>query len=618
MARYVVARLIQLLFVLIGVSIVVFVTMHLLPGDVAQLLLGDHATNEQLQRLREQLGLDQPVWVQYGRFMVEAVRGDLGVSIQSNRPALDDVLTGFPVTLQLALASLLLASLCGVPVGVLAAMRQGSRFDAVVMTLTLFGVSMPIFWLGLMLLVLFAAGLGWLPVGGLMPVGLDPPRITGMSVIDSLLSGNATMIGASLRHMLLPAVTLASVPLALIARITRAEVLSAATADHVRTARAKGVTDAGVTLRHILRNAAIPIVTVIGLQLGLLLSGAVLTETIYSLPGLGRLMVELDPVARLFGGAGGCAVHRRVVRAGEPRGRYPVCGARSAHQPVMSVTIASPPGVIRRALRGTGARFGLAIAVVFLALTVLAPLVAPFDPYEQDLSNALSPPSALHWFGADQYGRDTLSRILYGTRTALLAIVMADGLALLLGGALGLVAGYAGGRVDALIMRLVDVLLAFPYLLLALIIVAVLGPSLTNSVIAIGIIYTPQYARLMRGQVLSVQAADFVVAARSIGAGRLRVMLRHVLPNSFTPVLVLATLQSGAVVVETAGLSFLGLGAQPPSPDWGALLAEGHGYFLTAWWIATFPGMAIFLVVVGFNLLGDALRDQYDPRLRAR
>ncbi len=292
MAHYVAARLIQLLFVLIGVSIVVFVTMHLLPGDVAQLLLGDHATNEQLYRLREQLGLNQPVWVQYVRFMADALHGDLGTSIQSNRPALDDVMTAFPVTLQLALASLLLASLCGVPVGVLAAVRQGSRFDTVVMTLTLFGVSMPIFWLGLMLLVLFAAGLGWLPVGGLMPVGLDPPRITGMSVIDSLLSGNPAMIGASLRHMLLPAVTLASVPLAMIARITRAEVLSAASADHVRTARAKGVADAQVILWHVLRNAAIPIVTVIGLQLGLLLSGAVLTETIYSLPGLGRLMVD--------------------------------------------------------------------------------------------------------------------------------------------------------------------------------------------------------------------------------------------------------------------------------------------------------------------------------------
>ena len=288
----------------------------------------------------------------------------------------------------------------------------------------------------------------------------------------------------------------------------------------------------------------------------------------------------------------------------------------------MSATtvIAAPtaPGIVRRALRRTSARLGLAITLLFLSLTVLAPLIAPYDPTDQDLSNALSPPSAEHWFGADQYGRDMLSRILFGTRTALLSIVMADGLALIIGGSLGLLAGYLGGKVDAMVMRLVDVLLAFPYLLLALIIVAVLGPSLTNSVIAIGIIYTPQYARLMRGQVLTVQAAEFVTAARSIGAGQLRVMLRHVLPNSFTPVLVLATLQSGAVVVETAGLSFLGLGAQPPSPDWGALLADGHPYFLTAWWIATFPGLAIFLVVVGFNLLGDALRDQYDPRMRMR
>jgi ABC-type dipeptide/oligopeptide/nickel transport system permease component len=290
--HYVASRLIQLVFVLIGVSVVVFVTMHLLPGDVAQLLLGEHATNEQLQRLREQLGLDQPVWVQYGRFMQAALQGDLGISVQTNHPALKDVLTAFPVTLQLALTSLLLAGAIGIPIGVLSAVRRDSRLDAVVMTLTLFGVSMPIFWLGLMLLLLFAAGLDWLPVGGLMPIGLDPPRITGMSVVDSLLSGNARMILASLRHMVLPAVTLASVPLALIARITRAEVLSAATADHVRTARAKGVAESRVVLRHVLRNAAIPIVTVIGLQAGLLLSGAVLTETIYSLPGLGRLMVD--------------------------------------------------------------------------------------------------------------------------------------------------------------------------------------------------------------------------------------------------------------------------------------------------------------------------------------
>lgn len=274
-----------------------------------------------------------------------------------------------------------------------------------------------------------------------------------------------------------------------------------------------------------------------------------------------------------------------------------------------------PPG-LRRVLRRWPARVGLTIVVLLLALVALAPLVAPYDPFDQDLSNALSPPSREHLFGADQYGRDMFSRVIYGTRTALVAVIVADGLALLLGSAMGLVAGFFGGRTDAALMRFTDILLAFPYLLLALIIVAALGPGLTNSMIAIGIVATPQYARLLRGQVLAVLQADYVAAARSVGATRLRLMLRHVLPNSAAPILVMATLQAGSVVVETAGLSFLGLGAQPPSPDWGALLADGQSYFLSAWWIATFPGLAIFVVVLGFNLLGDALRDHYDPRRR--
>jgi peptide/nickel transport system permease protein len=282
----------------------------------------------------------------------------------------------------------------------------------------------------------------------------------------------------------------------------------------------------------------------------------------------------------------------------------------------IAVAPARPERVLSRAFRRTGARIGLFIACVFLILTFAAPLIAPYAPDDQDLSSALTPPSLDHLFGADQYGRDMLSRVIYGSRTALVAIVVADGLALVVGGTFGLVAGFIGGGVDSVIMRLVDIMLAFPYLLLALIIVAALGPSLTNSIIAIGIIYTPQYARLMRGQVIAIQDSDFVWAARSVGATRLRVMLRHVLPNSLSPVLVMATLQAGSVVVEIAGLSFLGLGAQPPSPDWGALLADGQSYFLSAWWIATFPGLAIFLVVIGFNMLGDAMRDHFDPRRR--
>ena len=292
MTRFILGRVGQLVIVLIGVSIIVFFTMHVLPGDVATLLLGERATMAQLESLRHQLGLDQPIVVQYFDFIAQMVRGDFGTSLRSNHPAFADVWSAFPITLQLALAALLLATVIGVPIGVVAAMRSGGIWDNFLMTATLFGVSMPIFWLGLMLLLVFGAWLDWLPIGGLMPTGLDVPRVTGMTVVDSLISGRPDLITASVSYLILPTVTLATIPLAMIARITRSEMLAMASLDHVRTARAKGMPEWRVIVRHILRNALIPVVTVIGLQLGLLLSGAVLTETIFSLPGLGRLMVD--------------------------------------------------------------------------------------------------------------------------------------------------------------------------------------------------------------------------------------------------------------------------------------------------------------------------------------
>jgi len=292
MTRYAIGRLGQLVLVLIGVSMVVFFTMHVLPGDVATLLLGERATLAQLAQLRHQLGLDQPVWMQYLDFAAQAARGDFGMSLRSNHAAFADVWTAFPVTLQLALTSLAIAVALGVPLGVLAGTRPGGWLDNAVLTLTLFGVSMPIFWLGLMLLLLFGAWLEWLPIGGLMPTGVDVPRVTGMTVLDSLIALRPDLLAISLQYLALPAVTLATIPLAMITRITRSEMLATAGLDHVRTARAKGMPERRVIVRHILRNALIPVVTVIGLQLGLLLSGAVLTETIFSLPGLGRLMVD--------------------------------------------------------------------------------------------------------------------------------------------------------------------------------------------------------------------------------------------------------------------------------------------------------------------------------------
>lgn len=292
MLDYLAGRFGQLLLVLFGVSVVVFVTMHLLPGDVATLLLGDRATAASLVRLRHQLGLDQPVVVQYWRFLTGALSGDFGTSLRDNRPAIGEVLEAFPVTVELTLSALWLAVMIGVPLGVVAALKEGTWIDTAITTPTLFGVSMPVFWLGLMALLLFSEKLGWLPVGGMMPIGVHMARPTGLSIVDAVLSGRPVLVWQAVRHLILPAATLATIPLALITRITRGEMLSNMHLEHVRTARAKGLPEGRVIRAHILRNALIPVLTVIGLQLGLLLSGAVLTETIFSLPGLGRLIVD--------------------------------------------------------------------------------------------------------------------------------------------------------------------------------------------------------------------------------------------------------------------------------------------------------------------------------------
>jgi peptide/nickel transport system permease protein len=272
----------------------------------------------------------------------------------------------------------------------------------------------------------------------------------------------------------------------------------------------------------------------------------------------------------------------------------------------------------RRVVRSTNLVVGAAILIVVIGSAVFASQIAPYSPIDQAFSDQLRSPSPAHWFGTDEFGRDIFSRVVYGARIALVIGTLADGIAVLLGVLLGVVAGYFGGRADAAIMRSVDVMLAFPYLLLAMIVVAILGPSLTNAMIAIGIVYTPQFARLVRGAVLAIREQEFVEAAGAVGAGAVRILGRHVLPNVLSPIIVLATLTVGFTIVETAGLSFLGLGATPPTPEWGSMLATGRSFMLTAPWIATFPGLAILVTVVGFNLVGDGLRDLLDPRLRGR
>jgi peptide/nickel transport system permease protein len=269
---------------------------------------------------------------------------------------------------------------------------------------------------------------------------------------------------------------------------------------------------------------------------------------------------------------------------------------------------------LKRLARRGGAMFGFAVVVFFVLLALLAPWLAPYDPIATNWSAIRAAPSAAHWFGGDELGRDVLSRIVWGARASILAGVVSVSISLALGVPIGLLAGYAGRWVDALISRVTDAMLACPFLILAIALAAFLGPSLTNAMIAIGISATPIFIRLTRAQVLSAKAEDYVEAARALGNPHLRIALRHIFPNIVAPLIVQATLAIAAAVIAEASLSFLGLGQQPPAPSWGSMLNTARNYIDQAPWMAIWPGVSIFFLVLSFNLLGDGLRDALDPR----
>src|SRR6516162_8518106 len=271
---------------------------------------------------------------------------------------------------------------------------------------------------------------------------------------------------------------------------------------------------------------------------------------------------------------------------------------------------------IRQFKRRKGAVLALVVIAIFVAAAVLAPLISPYNPDLQTWTAVRKAPSALHWFGTDDVGRDVLSRVIFGARASLLAGVISVAIALLVGVPVGLISGYLGGFIDALFSRITDALLACPFLILAIALAAFLGPSLGNAMIAIGITTTPIFVRLTRGQVMAVKVEDYVEAARTVGNPHWRIALVHILPNILPALLVQATLSIAAAIIAEAALSFLGLGQQPPAPSWGSMLNAAQRFLVNAPWMAIWPGLAIFLTVLSFNLVGDGLRDALDPRSR--
>ncbi len=558
MVQYTIRRLLSSIPVLIGIVVVVFALARLIPGDPCRAMLGEQATDVVCDRWNHEKGFDRPITAQFGIYVSELLQGNFGSSIRFSRPVTIILAERLPMTIELSLAALAIAIVVGVPAGIISAVRHNSPVDVGTMIAANIGVSMPVFWLGLMLAYLFSVVLGLLPPSGRVTAGISSipfyqvwglglDRATpvykvfeffaNLYVFNSLITGQWAALKDVLTHLILPSMALATIPLAIIARMTRSSLLDVLGQDYVRAAKAKGVPRRTVVLKHAFRNALLPVVTIIGLSLGSLLGGAVLTETVFGLAGVGRILFEAItardyPIIQAF-----TLVIAAGVRRAEPAGGSVVHLPRPAHpsgvRPALTADTADAARLLpaegihgepvslwrtawRRLFQRRSAVAGLVILGFLVATAILAPWIAPYDPNQVLIGiepvDARQPPcihllgcpanQPQHLMGTDSNVRDLFSRVVYGTRYSLAIGFTAVGFAIVVGTLLGAFAGQVGGATDNIIMRIMDVLLAFPALLLAIAIVAVLGPGLTNALIAIGIVSIPIYARVMRASVL--------------------------------------------------------------------------------------------------------------------
>lgn len=591
MGKYIVKRILQVIPMLFILSLIVFMMVRLIPGDPVDMMLGMDIPKDTKEYERERLGLNDPLYIQYFRFVGNALHGDLGTSIFSGKPVVEELAKRFPKTLTLAVGGTLFGAAVGVLLGIIAAIHRNKFADNLIMVLSLLTVSTPSFFLALILMLIFCLNLRWLP-----SIGMD------------------TWQGA-----ILPIATLGLQAIGSIARTTRSAMLDVIHQDYIRTSRSRGVPERVITYRHAFKNALIPVLTTIGLRFGGLLAGATLVETVFSIPGIGRFVV--DSVSnRDYPAIQGAVLVLAVTfvlvntlvdllyAAVDPRVKY---GLRRN-----TADMKNKHPVLRRFMRRKVSVVAAAVLILFVLIAILGPLVWQVDPLKQSVMKKYGPMTVQHPLGTDNLGRDTLARMIYGARVSL-AISFAGVLSgALIGVLLGVSAGYFGGWVDAIISRFIDILLAFPGLLLAITIVAVLGPGSVNTVIAITIFTIPGLTRMVRSVVLSLKSSEYVEACKTMGESNLRIILTHVIPNSMSQIIVNVTLSLGTAILTASSLSFLGLGVTPPEAEWGAMLSQMREVIRTYPTGVLVPGIAITLVVMSFSLVGDGLRDALDPKLK--
>ena len=608
MSLFLAKRFATFVATLFGTTVITFLALEILPGDPARVILGVEAPESAVQALREQLGLDRPALDRYLDWVGGLATGNLADSYTYSVPVDELLAARLEITVPLALLAMALSVAMAMVLGVFAAAHHNRRGDVAVMGVSQLGISVPNFWLALLLILLFAVHLRWFSAGG--------------------FPGWDAGVGPALKSLLLPALALATVQGAILTRFTRSAVLETMREDYVRTARAKGLTRGQTLRRHVLRNAMIPIVTVMGLQFANLLAGTIVVENVFALPGVGRLILQAitnrdivvvrDVVTLL-------AAMVVMINLGVDL-LYAAIDPRLKSSDVCLDAQSAPAARGRRprARRARPRRWwtanrsfavGAALSGTLVGMAAVSVVWTPYDPTKIDIRNRFAAPSWEHWMGTDQFGRDVLSIIMAGAQNSIVVGVVAVLIGLACGVSLGLLASARRGWVEESIMRFCDFMYAFPAILLAILLVATFGSGAVNAIVAIGIFAIPTFARLTRAAANAVWAREFVLAARAAGKGRLRITVEHVLPNIASVIVVQATVQFALAVLAEAALSYLGIGSQPPTPSWGRMLSDVQTLIFLQPMLAVYPGAAIALSVLGLNLLGDGLRDLADPRL---
>ncbi|MGY3655153.1 ABC-type dipeptide/oligopeptide/nickel transport system permease component [Bradyrhizobium sp. USDA 376] len=597
MLSFVAQRVVKGVIVLLAIVVLNFFLIRLAPGDPAIVMAGEAGASDQVfvKQLREKFGLDKPLPEQLFIYVKGVATLDLGFSFRQQAPVAKLIGERLPATLLLTLTAFAISLTLGILFGTFAARFAGTFLDTAITVFALIFYAMPIFWVALMGILLFSVTMDWLPSFGYETVGAN-------------LTGLAHAVDVA-KHLIMPAMTLGLFFMATYTRMTRASMLEVKRLDFVKTARAKGLSDAVIQRRHVLRNALLPVVTLAGVHSGTLIGGAVITETVFAWPGIGRLMYDAllqRDYNLLLGVFVICSamvlifnlITDLVYRLVDPAHRI-----RHMKQFWKSM-LKSPSGVI-----------GLVILLLAISVAVFGPMLFPNSPWRM-VQRPFLPPFTLSSvpLGTDALGRDVFAGMIFGARVSLLVGLVSTLVALLVGVPIGAMAGYFGGKVDDALMRFTEFFQTIPSFALAIVLVAILQPSIYSIVASIALVSWPPVARLVRGEVLSLRTREYVQAAVVTGQSNSWIILREILPNALSPVIVLASLMVATAILLESSLAFLGLG-DPNLISWGYMVGAGRTVIRQAWWITVFPGVAILISVLGLNLIGEGLNDALNPRL---